>query len=192
MESRVIARTAGAFGAVIRVRAVGRLASCPSGLQEQCGTEATTCSSRRRREVRERQEDGDDAGSLAGFTSTMPGLVATTSIESTMSRIWCKVIAGVVECRSRTGWSGPCAPREPRVSPRHAVSAMTNSCQSMPCCDQFEAGKPALICGNAGAACGNRNHDLRITRTPSHYSQGSTSTHSTPHSSRSTQRPGRT
>ena len=43
-----------------------------------------------------------------------------------------------------------------------------------------------------GAAYGIRTRDLRITRTPRHCSHRSTSTDSTPHSSQSTQRPGRT
>jgi hypothetical protein len=49
-----------------------------------------------------------------------------------------------------------------------------------------------LTCGNVGAACGNRTHDLRITRAPRKHSQRSTSTDGTPHCSQATQGPGRT
>jgi hypothetical protein len=66
---------------------------------------ATTCASRCRREVRERQQDGDDTASMASRHVDDAGLMVTTSIESTMNRICCEVIAGVAECRSRTAWS---------------------------------------------------------------------------------------
>jgi hypothetical protein len=66
---------------------------------------ATTCSSRRHGEVRGRQQDGNDAASMAGRHVDDAGLMVNTSIESTMSRICCKVIAGIAECRSRTDWS---------------------------------------------------------------------------------------
>jgi hypothetical protein len=49
-----------------------------------------------------------------------------------------------------------------------------------------------LTYGNMGAACGNRAHDLRITRAPRKSSQRSISTDSTPHSPQRTQGPGRT
>jgi hypothetical protein len=63
---------------------------------------ATTCASRRHREVRERQHDGDDGASTVGRHVDDAGLMVTTSIEWTMNRISREVIAGVVECRSRT------------------------------------------------------------------------------------------
>jgi hypothetical protein len=44
-----------------------------------------------------------------------------------------------------------------------------------------------VTCANVGAACGNRTHDLRITRAPRKHSQRSTSTDRTPHSSEGTE-----
>jgi hypothetical protein len=49
-----------------------------------------------------------------------------------------------------------------------------------------------LRCAAQRAACGNRTHDLRITRAPRKCSWRSTSTDSTPHSSQATEGPGRT
>jgi hypothetical protein len=49
--------------------------------------------------------DGNDAASVAGGHVGAAWFMATTSIQSTMGRICCKLVAAVVACRSRTDWS---------------------------------------------------------------------------------------
>jgi hypothetical protein len=65
----------------------------------------------------------------------------------------------------------------------------------MPACPpqrSWRRRKRPSTCGILGAACGNRTHDLRITRASRKRSHRSTSTDSTPYGSHSTRAPERT